>query len=154
MNTLWTHFRRLVASLMLVAMTSFVLHGGAMAGMHQHGPGSTDCAAVAPAGHVHQAAAHNHSAAHAPQAGHVHGDGVAHQHLDESLDPADAGDTASDAKPSPCCASVCAIALTAFGPDGISAPMGIAAALLPTSQNGTGMSLDGLKRPPRTPSIA
>jgi hypothetical protein len=31
--------------------------------------------------------------------------------------------------------------------------MGIAVALLPTSQTGTGMSLDGLKRPPRTPSI-
>jgi hypothetical protein len=32
--------------------------------------------------------------------------------------------------------------------------MGIAVALLPTSQNGSGMSLDGFKRPPRTPSIA
>ena len=34
MNTLWTHFRRLITSVMLVAMTSFVLHSGALAGMH------------------------------------------------------------------------------------------------------------------------
>jgi hypothetical protein len=154
LNTLWTHFRRLVASLMLVAMTSFVLHGGAMAGMHQHGPGSTECAPAAPAVHVHQAAAHDHSSAHAHQAEHDHADGAAHQHLDESLHTADAADPASDAKPSPCCASVCAIGLTAIAPDAISAPIGIAVELLPTSQNGTGMSLDGLKRPPRTPSIA
>jgi hypothetical protein len=153
LNTLWTHFRRLVASLMLVAMTSFVLHGGAMAGMHQHGPGSTECALAAPAGHVHHASVHDHSSAHAQQADHDPADGVAHQHADTALDTAEAGDPASDAKPSPCCASVCAIALTAIGSDAISAPMGIAAALLPTSQNGSGMSLDGLKRPPRTPSI-
>ncbi len=154
MNTLWTHFRRLVASLMLVAMASFVLHGGAMAGMHQHGPGSTECAPAAPAGHTHQASVHDHSSAHAHPGAHNHADGAAHQHADTALDTADAGDPASDAKPSPCCASVCAIAMTAIGSDAMSAPMGIAVALLPTSQNGSGMSLDGLKRPPRTPSIA
>ncbi len=153
MNTLWTHFRLLVTSLMLVAVASFVLHGGAMAGMHQHGPGSTECAPTAPAGHVHQAASHDHSSAHAHQAEHDHADGAAHQHLDESLDTADAGDSASHAKPSPCCASVCAIALTAIGSDAISAPIGIAVERLPASQNGTGMILDGLKRPPRTLSI-
>jgi hypothetical protein len=154
LNAVWTHFRRLVAGLMLVAMTSFVLHGGAMAGMHQHGLGSTECASTASAGHVHQAAAHDNSEAHSHQAEHNHADGSAHQHFDEFLDTADAGDLTSDAKPSPCCASVCAIALTAIAPDAISAPIGIAVELLPTSQDGTGMSLDGLKRPPRTPSIA
>jgi hypothetical protein len=137
---------------MLVAVTSFVLHGGAMAGVHQHGPGSTDCATTAPAGHVHQAAAHSHSEG-SHQAKHVHSDGVAHQHVEATLDMAAAGDPASDTKGSPCCASICAIALTTMDPDSISAPMGIAVALLPTSQNGTGLSLDGLKRPPRTPSI-
>ena len=142
MSAAWTHFRRLAASLMLVAMTSFVLHGGAMAGVHQHGMGSTDCATTAPAGHVHQAAAHDHSSAHAHQAEHDHADGVTHQHLAES------------AVSSPCCASVCAMALTAIGPDAIPAPIGIAVELLPASQNGTGTSLDGLKRPPRTPAIA
>ena len=154
MSAAWTHFRRLAASLMLVAMTSFVLHGGAMAGVHQHGMGSTDCATTAPAGHVHQAAAHDHSSAHAHQAEHDHADGVTHQHLAESVDTADAGDPASDAKSSPCCASVCAMALTAIGPDAIPAPIGIAVELLPASQNGTGTNLDGLKRPPRTPTIA
>ncbi len=154
MNTLWTHFRRLVASLMLVAMTSFVLHGGAMAGMHQHGPGSTECAPAAPAGHVHQAAAHDHSSAHAHQAEHDHADGAAHQHLDEPLDTAGAGDPASDAKSSSCCASICAIALAAMAPGAVSAPIGLAVELLPASQNGTSMSLGGLKRPPRTASIA
>lgn len=154
MNTLWTHFRRLVASLMLVAMASFVLHGGAMAGMHQHGPGSTECAPAGPAGHVHQAAVNDHSSAHAHQAAHDHANGAAHQHADTAVDTADAGDPASDAKPSPCCASVCAIALIALAPDAISAPMGIAVELLPASQNGSGLILDGLKRPPRTHSIA
>jgi hypothetical protein len=118
--------------------------------MHQHGPGSTECAPASPAGHVHQAS----SSKHAHPAEHDHADGVAHQHADAAVDTADAGDPASDAKPSPCCASVCAIALTAIGSDTISAPMGIAVALLPTSQNGSGMSLDGLKRPPRTSCIA
>ena len=152
MSAVWTHFRCLVASLMLVAMASFVLHGGAMAGVHQHGPGSAKCATAASAGHVHQAAAHEHSAAHFHQSKHDHA-GVAHQHAYAHLDTADAGDPTSGATPSPCCDSVCAIALSAIGPDAISAPMDIAAELLPTSQNGTGMSLDGLKRPPRTTSI-
>jgi hypothetical protein len=153
LSAVWIHFRRLVASLMLVAMASFVLHGGAMAGVHQHGLGSTECATTAASGHIHKSAAHDHSSAHVHQTEHDHADDVAHKHVDAAVDMADASDPASDAKPSPCCASVCAIALTAITPNTISAPMGIAVALLPTSQNGTGMSLDGLKRPPRTPSI-
>jgi hypothetical protein len=153
LSAVWNHFRRLVVSLMLVAMTSFVLHGGAMAGMHQHGPGSTDCTTNATTGHVHQAAAPDHSSEQVHQTEHDHTGSVTYQHVDATLDTADAGDPASDAKPSPCCASFCAIALTAIGPSSISAPIGIAVALLPVSQNGTGMSLDGLKRPPRTPSI-
>jgi hypothetical protein len=76
LSAVWTHFRRLVASLMLVAMTSFVLHGGAMAGVHQHGMGSTECAPPASAGHIHQAAAHDHSAAHSHQPEHDHGSAV------------------------------------------------------------------------------
>jgi hypothetical protein len=153
LNAVWTHLRRLVASLMLVAMTSFVLHGGAMAGMHQHGAGSADCPTTALAGHVHQAAGHTQSSMHSHQAEHSHAGGGAHQSADPAFVSADADHPASDAKPSPCCASVCAIALTAIGSDAISAPMGIAGALLLTSQNGTGMNLDGLKRPPRTLGI-
>jgi len=138
---------------MLVAMTSFVLHGGTMSGIHRDGPDSTGCATTAPAGHVHQAAAHDHSGAHSHQVEHDHADGAVHQHLEEFPDTSDAGDPASDAKSSPCCASVCAIALTTFEPDGISAPIGIAIELVPTSQSGTGTILDGLKRPPRTTSL-
>ncbi|WP_262271685.1 hypothetical protein [Microvirga yunnanensis] len=152
MNTLWTHFRRLITSVMLVAMTSFVLHSGALAGMHRHGLGASDCQPVASAaqGHLHGAGAHVHQAAHA------HGDGVDHLHA--QADEADA--SAPDHQPSkaslegPCCTSACPVAMAPLGLDAISAPMGIAIALLPTSQNGTGLSLDGLKRPPRTPSIA
>lgn len=36
MDPVWTHVRRLVASLMLAAMTAFVLHSGAMAGLDHH----------------------------------------------------------------------------------------------------------------------
>src|SRR3712207_5061269 len=68
LNTLWTHFRRLVTSLMLVAMTSFVLHSGALAGMHRNGQGSPECEQTASSGRGHQhglqVAAHVHQAAH------------------------------------------------------------------------------------------
>ena len=37
MNRMWTHLRRLAKSLMLLALTSFVLHSGAMAGPTGHG---------------------------------------------------------------------------------------------------------------------
>ncbi len=152
MNTVWTHFRRLVTSLMLVAVASFVLHSGALAGMHRHGQGPSDCKPMASAahGHLHGAPAHVH------QAVHDHGDGVAHIHA-----PVEAADeSAPDDQPAKadlegsCCASACPVAMAPLGLHAISAPMGIAVELLPTSQNGTGMSLDGLKRPPRTPSIA
>jgi hypothetical protein len=140
LNTLWTHFRRLVTSLMLVAMTSFVLHSGALAGMHRHGQGSPDCEPTASAeyGHQHEVQV----AAHVHQKAHDHGDEVApdDQQADSGLE-------------GPCCASACPIAMAPLGLDAISAPLGIAVALLPTCQKGSGLSLDGLKRPPRTPSI-
>jgi hypothetical protein len=147
-----SNFRRLVASLMLVAMASLVIHGGAMAGGHQHGLASSECAPHGPAAHVHTSAARDHPA------GHVHqpengSDGVAH-HAHAMLDTTDAGDPGSKAKSSTCCASVCAVALVALGFHAIYAPIGIAVERLPTSQNGTGTCLDGLKRPPRTPAIA
>jgi len=44
-----SNFRRLVASLMLVAMASLVIHGGGMAGGHQHGLASSECARHEPA---------------------------------------------------------------------------------------------------------
>ncbi len=154
MNALWTHFRRLVASVMLVAVASFVFHSGAMAGFHQHGPGSTECAPQAAAGHVHQAAAHGHD-----EPAHAHGDGKVHHHAQADHDHADVtGDGATDdrqaAAGDTCCANVCAVALTAFAPNTLFAPLDGTAELLPVSQDGVSTHLDGLKRPPRTPGIA
>ena len=65
------HLRRLVASVMLVAMASFVLHGAAMGGFHPHKAGS-DCAPVT---------AHAHHAQ-----GHDHGDGIVHVHAEQATD--------------------------------------------------------------------
>jgi hypothetical protein len=151
LNTLWTHFRRLVTSLMLMAVASFVLHSGALAGLHRHGQGSPECEQTASAGHGHQ-----HALAYVHQAAHDHGDGVTHHHAKaDAVDEVAPDDRQADAGPEgSCCASACPIAMAPLGLAAISAPMGIAVALLPTSQNGSGLSLDGLKRPPRTPTIA
>ncbi len=154
MSALRTHFRRLVASLMLVAVTSFVLHGGAMAGLHQHSPGSAECTTPASGGHVHQAEAHEHSTPNAHQVVHDHGDRAAHHHVDaELMDEASPGDQQAAGEGSLCCAGICAIALIAFGPDTTSAPMGVLI-LVPDSQRGSGVDPNGLKRPPRTSCIA
>ncbi len=153
MINLWIHFRRLVTSLMLVAVASFVLHSGALAGMHRHGQGSSDCEQTASSGRGHQhgsqAGAHVHGAAH------DHGNGTTHHHaMADVADEVAPDDQQADAGPvGSCCASACPIAMAPLGLAAISVPMGIAVALLPTSQNGSGMSLDGLKRPPRTLSI-
>ena len=154
MNTLWTHFRRLVMSLMLLAAASFVLHSGVLAGMHRHGQGPFNCEQTASAGYGHQHAPQ--AAAHVHQAAHDHGDGITHHHAQADMaDEVAPDDQQADAGPEgSCCASACPIAMAPLGLHAISAPMGIAVALLPTSQTGSGLSLDGLKRPPRTPSIA
>jgi hypothetical protein len=154
LSALWTRFRRLVASIMLVAVASFVSHTGAMAGFHQHGPGSTECATTASSGHVHQAA---HQRDEPPT--HAHAEGMAPHHVEADHDRADVtGDDATDdrqaATGDTCCANVCAVALTAFTPDTPSAPLGLAAELLPARQDGATTHLDGVKRPPRTPGIA
>jgi hypothetical protein len=153
LSALWIHFRRLVASVMLVAVASFVLHSGAMAGFHHHGPGSTECAETA-AGHVHQAAQE-----HDERAAQVQGDGKVHHHAPADHAHADlTGDGATDDRQAPtgdtCCANVCAVALTALTPSAISAPLSVTAALPPVSHDGVSTHLDRLKRPPRTPCIA
>lgn len=142
MNAMWTHCRRLVASLMLVAVASFVLHGGAMAGVHVHGSGAAECATPASAGHVHKAA------------GHHRGDGVAHHHA-STADTSDGLPEGHQAAPGEnCCTGVCAVALSARAPETLSVPMATLTALVPESQDGSSRSIEGLKRPPRTPSIA
>lgn len=154
MNTLWTHFRRLVTSLMLVAMASFVLHGGALAGLHRHGQGSLECLETASAGHNHQ---HGPQAAvHVHQAAHDHGDGMAHHHAQaDAADEIAPDDQQAQAGPEGlCCASACPVAMAPLGLDTISAPMTLALSLVPGSQCGDGIDPGHLKRPPRTISIA
>ena len=154
MNAVLTHLRRLVASIMLVAVASFVLHGTAMAGVHQHAPGSTECATTASSGHVHQAAAHDHATIDVQLANHDHGTGVAHNHAEADLSEDETpSDQHAAGEGSACCASVCAMALTEFGLNTMSAPMSSSLTLIPESQCGSGIDPNGLKRPPRTPSI-
>ncbi len=154
MNTLWIHFRRLVTSLMLVAVASFVLHSGVLAGMHRHGQGLPECQQTASSGHGHQ---HGSQAApHVHQATHDHGDGVTHHHAKADVtDEAAPDDRQADAgTQGSCCASACPIAMAPLGLTAISAPMTLALSLVPGSQRGSGIDPGQLKRPPRTPSIA
>jgi hypothetical protein len=131
---------------MLVAMASFVLHGAAMAGFHPHKTGSADCQPVAAQAHQAQ--------------GHDHGDGIVHVHAVEEaadLDGHNEGGQAdhhANGSDGPCCSSVCSVTLAVLGSDLVSAPMGFAKAFQPQSQVGSGIDQGGLKRPPRTPSIA
>jgi hypothetical protein len=123
---------------MLVAMASFVLHGAAAAGF--------GCKPAA--SHAHQAKAHDH------------GDGVVHLHAEQAADAAghDHGSGpdrhANGGSDGPCCSSVCSVTLAMTGVDVVSAPMRLARTLQPQSQVGSSIDLGGLKRPPRTPSIA
>ena len=155
MNAVWTYLRRLATSIMLVAVASFVLHGGATAVLHRHGQDATECGTTASGRHVHRAAAHNHVTPSAQHAVHDHGDGVAHHHAqaDPTQDEVPSNQRAAG-EGSACCAGVCAVALIAYGSDSTSALMGIGLTLMPGSQRGSGIGPNGLKRPPRTPSIA
>jgi hypothetical protein len=139
--------------MMLVAAASFVLHSGALAGLHRHGQGSPDCEQTASSGHGHQhgpqAAAHVHHSAH------DHGDGITHHHAKaDVVDEATPDDQQADAgTQGSCCASACPIAMAPLGLDTISAPMTLALSLVPGSQRGSGIDPGQLKRPPRTLSI-
>lgn len=138
------HLRRRVASLMLAAMASFVLHGAAMAGFHPHQAGTAGCGPAA---------------AHAQQAqGHDHGDGFVHVHADQAADVADhdygaAPDHHAGGADGPCCTTACSVTLAVPGIALASAPMRQARTLKPQSQVGSGIDQSGLKRPPRTPGI-
>ena len=132
---------------MLVAMASFVLHGAAMAGFHPHKAGSADCKPVV--AHAHQAP------------GHDHGDGLVHVHaVEQAADMAghdhgsQADHHANGGSEGPCCSNICSVTLAMPGSDVVSAPIGFAKAFQSKSQVGCGIDPGGLKRPPRTPSIA
>jgi hypothetical protein len=53
-----------------------------------------------------------------------------------------------------CCSGHCPSTVAPFGIETVSAPVGLATTLRPGSQFGAGIDRDGLKRPPRTTSIA
>jgi len=142
-HAVWTRLRRFVASAMLVAMVSFVFHGSAMAGMHQHGPAAaSDCGSHASAkGHVHSDGTHHHHAAHVHDGGDVLAQGDHH----------DGGGSASS---EPCCGSMCSIAISARAPETSWAPVAAPVELMPELPGRPDNRPDGLKRPPRTPDIA
>ncbi|NBJ12816.1 hypothetical protein [Microvirga arsenatis] len=154
MSAAWIHFRLLVTSLMLVAVASFVLHSGVLAGMHRHGQGPSDCQQTASAGTGHQHAPK--ATMHVHQAAHDHGDGVTHHHAkaDVAEEVAPDGQQADAGTQGSCCASACPIAMAPLGLSAISAPRTLALSLVPGSQRGSGIDPGQLKRPPRTPSIA
>ena len=138
------HLRRLVASIMLAAMASFVLHGAAMARFHAHA-GSAQCQTASAHG--------DHSKAH------EHGDGIVHVHGEHAAsaaghDHGGAPDHHAGGTDGPCCSSICSVTLAIHGINPVSAPMRLVRALPPESQVGSGIDQGGLKRPPRTPSIA
>ena len=132
---------------MLAAMASFVLHGPAMTAFHPHKTTSADCEPVT---------AHAHKAH-----GHDHGDGIVHVHAAEQ-DSNTAGQDqggkadhhANGGSDGPCCSSICSVTLAVLSSDLVSAPMAFAKPFQPESQVGSGIDQGGLKRPPRTPSIA
>lgn len=158
MSAVWTRCRRLVASLMLAAVTSLVLHGGAFSAAHQGGASPFGCVLAGEAGHVHDshaAAAHDRSAAHGPAA--MPDGGAPHAHATLAADAAHgAADHrhAADGLEAPCCGSVCTVALTALDAPVLSAPIGLATTLVPVSQGGSGIDPHGLMRPPRAPRSA
>lgn len=147
MHASWTRLRRFIASAMLAAMVSFVLHGGAMAGLHQHASGAQECgwhASAKSPSHAAVATGHNHHGGE-----HAHGNGDAHAHLH-----ADDVDGQKSAAAEPCCGSMCSIAISTYAPQAAWAPFSAAVELMPDDMGRPDKSPDGLKRPPRTSAIA
>lgn len=143
MHTVWIRLRRLVASAMLVAMASFVLHGGAMAGMHQHSIGAQDCGTHASyTSHVHVDTDDHHGS----DAGHPHEGGEAQAHHGD--------DGHESASAEPCCGSVCSIAIATTVPDAAWALVSAPIVHMLDATFGPDNRPEGLKRPPRTPDIA
>jgi len=135
----WTHFRRLVASLMLAAVASFMLHGAVVAGAHKHAPLS-DCSGHA-SGHVHAAADHQLDRSNPT------GDGAVHE---------EAGSTTHDGFGTGdlCCGVICSAALRASSPEEV-VRVARAATVEPDRHHPPAdMDLDGPRKPPRATGIA
>jgi hypothetical protein len=115
---------------MLVAVTSFVLHGGALASHHAHGS-AMGCAAGDHSDH----------------------DDHRHQHAHAGAADATGGDPA-DAAGSPCCTGLCALVLAAVALHAASAPVVPGRVGEGVSRLGAGIDPGGLRRPPRSTDIA
>lgn len=127
---------------MLVAVTSFVLHSGAMAGVHARGIVSHQSSAATHIGACRQSQSEN-----GDRITHVRApDACAHMMADS--DHESAGGTHK-----PHCSTVCGLVLPSIGLGAVAAPV-IAVTLALMSQHGSGLDPDSLQRPPRTPCIA
>ncbi|MFC1458324.1 hypothetical protein ACETIH_16785 [Microvirga arabica] len=138
MKAVWTHLRRYVTGLVLVAMASFVLHGGVLAGLGGHDAGHT------------RTEAH---ASHTKTADQPHQDCAGGFVVEAPDGCAPGADGGADGPHSLHCGSVCGLVLpTAAGPAAVLAADTVPLSL--ESQLGSGIDPTGLKRPPRTPGIA
>ena len=137
MHRTWRHTRRLVASIMLVAFASFVLHGSAMARLTPMHSGSG-------------AVIHHHD-----DGEHVDGSAATH-----TLAAADQNGEASPDAPGhtrangACCGSFCATAITPFVRAIPVSFIETSAALPSFEADGHGIADEGPRKPPRTPDIA
>ena len=138
MKAALSRLRSLGASLMLVAVVTFVLNGASPAGMHVHAEFAGPAAA----------------------AEHHHGDGVMHVHSSSgetspgavaSFDETSTDDSQGvDGR-----GKACAVVLIAPSPPDALPYQPVAALLFtPASENGVGIDQSGLRRPPRPPCIA
>jgi hypothetical protein len=132
----WTHIRRLVAGIMLVAFASFVLHGSAMARVTPMHSGTGG------AGQHHDHGAHDHGAS----AAHTHG-ATDHDHngAPDAADPLGATDA--------CCGSFCATAITPSQREAVVSRVATSAALRSYEADVHGVPDEGPRKPPRTPDI-
>lgn len=148
MNAVPTYFRSLSATLMLIAMMSFVMHQGAAAIAHGHGPGTI-------AHHIASGGLESETPAavegHDDCVSRTHGQGDATIHVghDGHHPAGNAADTELA-----CCSSLCASAVALLiGSDAAAAAVTRAPALAPANERGSGIDPNGLKRPPRAADI-
>ncbi len=141
MDAVWTRLRRLVTSLMLVAMTTFALHNGAMAGLKGHSAASHHAE-----GGIQSGAPHQTYREHG-------GDAALAEAANSCADRDDPGDPeGADAARIPHCGNICGLGLPSIEL-GVPACSMTAATLALVSQEGTGVDPTGPERPPRTPCI-
>ena len=132
--------RRFVASLMVLAVAAFVLHGTMHAG-HLHGIAQSETAA-----HTGRTHAHSHGT---PHISHDHEHQADAQHGDAGHDHGKGGSGASE----PCCGNLCTIGVPVLTGAAIGSGYGRVRLAAPHRSGATGIDPDALKRPPRPLAI-